>query len=88
MYEKSIQNLTGEQSITFTKFLINYQKVFSKDDFDMGSFNGDIKHKINTGNATQIKQKLRRTPKCFEKEEKKHIDKMLEKGIIEPSSSD
>ena len=88
MYEKSIQNLTEEQSITFGKFLINYQEVFSKDDFDMGLFNGDIEHKINTGNATPIRQKLRRTPKCFEEEEKKHLDQMLEKGIIEPSSSD
>lgn len=49
MYEKSIHNFTEEQSITFAKFLINYQDVFSKDDLDMGLFNGDIEHKINKG---------------------------------------
>lgn len=62
--------MTEEQSIIFAKFLITYQDVFSKSDFDMGLFNGDIEHKIDTGNATPIKQKRWRTPKCFEDEEK------------------
>jgi hypothetical protein len=56
MYKRSTQNLTEEQSVVFAKFLITYQNVFSKDDFDMGLFNGDIEHKINTGDAAPIRQ--------------------------------
>ena len=55
---------------------------------DIGLFNGDIEHKITTGYATPIRQKLQRNSKCSPEEEKKHLDQMLEKGIIEPSSSD
>lgn len=82
MFESSIQNLTEKQSIVFAKFIISYQEVFAKNDFDMGSFNGEIQHRIDTGNAKPIRQKLRRTPLCFGKE---HLDQMLEKGIIAPS---
>jgi hypothetical protein len=67
MFERSAHNLTKEQSVEFAKFLIAYYDVFfSKDEFDMGLFNGNIQHKISTGDAAPIKQKLRRTPKCFE----------------------
>ena len=41
MFENSIQNLTDEQSVVFAKFIISFQDVFAKNDFDMGSFNGD-----------------------------------------------
>ena len=88
MFENSIQNLTEEQSVVFAKFIISFQDVFAKNDFDMGSFNGNIQHRIDTGDAKPIRQKLRRTPLCFEKEEKEHLDQMLQKGIIETSSSD
>lgn len=54
----------------------------------MGSFNVNIPHRIDTGDAKPIRQKLRRTPLCFKKEEKEHLDQMLQKGIIETSSSD
>jgi hypothetical protein len=59
-----------------------------KNDFDIGRFNGNIKHKIDTKDAPSIKQKLRRTPMGFEEEEKHHIQEMLERGIIQPSSSE
>lgn len=67
MFESSIQNFTEKQSIVFAKFIISYQEVFAKNDFDMGSFTGKIQHRIDTGNAKPIRQKLRRTPLCFEK---------------------
>ena len=65
-----------------------FQHVFAKDDFDLGFFSGSIKHQIDTSTARPVKQKLRRTPMRFEEEEKKHIDQMLEKGIIQPSTSE
>ena len=47
-----------------------------------------FKHNMNTGNHQPIKQKLRRTPLGFEKEEEKHLIKLLDTGIIVPSTSE
>ncbi|VDI08356.1 Hypothetical predicted protein [Mytilus galloprovincialis] len=55
---------------------------------DLGLFNGDIKHRIHTGEAAAIKQQMRRTPLKFENEEEKHLNQMLDKGVIKPSISD
>ena len=54
---------------------------------DLGRFT-DIKHPIHTSDAAPIKQKMRRTPLGFEAEEKAHLDKLLESGVIRPSSSE
>jgi hypothetical protein len=35
--------------------------------------NGPIKHKIDTGDAQPIRQRLRRIPLKFENEEEKHL---------------
>ena len=86
--KESIENLPSEDTVNVTNLLKKYQHVFAKDDFDLGLFRGEIKHKIDTGNAKPIRQKLRRTLLGFESEEEKHIDQMLEKGIIQPSLSE
>ena len=44
-------------------------------------------HKINTGSAKPIKQPPRRQPLGKRDIEKEEIQKMLKKGVIEPSSS-
>ena len=88
LFEKSIEQLDQTQAEEVSSLLNRFQHVFSKDDFDLGLFNGDIKHKIDTENSQPIRQKLRRTPMGFEKEEEKHLQQMLEKGIIQPSTSD
>jgi hypothetical protein len=54
----------------------------------IGLFNRNIKHRINTGNAKPIKQRLRRTPLQFEKEEENHLKQILEKGVIQESISE
>lgn len=69
-----------KQSIVFAKFIISYQEVFAKNDFDMGSFNGEIQHRIDTGNAKPIRQKLRRTPLCFKKRRKRTFRSNARKG--------
>ncbi|VDI01255.1 Hypothetical predicted protein [Mytilus galloprovincialis] len=55
---------------------------------DLGLFKGEIKHRIHTGDATPVKHRLRRTPLKFEGEEQKHLQDMLDKGVIQPSISD
>ena len=47
-----------------------------------------IEHAIDTGDATPVKQKFRRTPTSFEGEEEKHLVKMLKADVIEPSMSE
>ena len=68
------------------KLLIEYQDVFAKDEFDLGSFQA-IKHQIDTANATPIKLGLRRTPVHFVKEEDELLQNMLKAGVIQPSNS-
>ena len=88
LLKRSTSKLSKKESEEVESLLENFQDVFARNDFDLGQFNGNIKHKIDTGTAKPIKQKLRRTPMGFEEEEEKHIQQMLEKGIIRPSSSE
>ena len=67
--------------------LEDYSDIFSKHDFDLGCFSG-VEHRIHTGEATPIRQPMRRTPIKFQQEEEKHLEKMLKAGVIEPSSSE
>jgi hypothetical protein len=53
----------------------------------LGNFSA-IEHEIDTGDATPVKHKFRRTPMSFEEEEEKHIEKMLKTDVIEPSVSE
>ena len=66
--------------------LFKYQDVFSKGSDDLGCTNM-VKHKINTTNSQPIRQPVRRQPygKCDTETEE--VNKMLDRGIIEPSNS-
>ncbi|CAG2209806.1 unnamed protein product [Mytilus edulis] len=88
LYERSIRKLNECEAVRVRNLLLEYQDVFSKDDFDIGLFNGDVKHRIDTGDAKPIRQKLRRTPLHFEKEEEEHLKHMLEKNVIQVSNSE
>ena len=61
--------------------------MFAKHDFELGTFT-TIEHKIATGNARPIKQRMRRTPACFLNEEEQFLKKMLDPGVILESMSD
>lgn len=88
LFTRSICNLDTRQSIQLAKLLYNFADIFAKDDLDIGLFNGNITHRIDTQDAHPVKQRMRRTPLGFEKEEEVHLQDLLEKGIVEPSSSD
>jgi hypothetical protein len=45
-------------------------------------------HKIDVGNSAPVKYGLRHTPLGFQKEDEAHLNKMLQHGIIQPSSSE
>lgn len=67
--------------------LIEFQDVFAKDEFDLGNFTA-IEHSIDTVDNKPVKQRIRRTPVRFEKEEEAHLQKMLDAGLIKPSISE
>jgi hypothetical protein len=66
--------------------LLEYQDVVSKHDLDLGCLTS-VTHSIGTGNEQPVKLKMRRTPLGFQEEEEKQLNKMLEAGVVEPSSS-
>lgn len=86
LFENSIKNLSTEEAIALSSLLVEFQDVFAKTDTDLGCLKG-VEHEIDTGNANPIKQRMRRTPIGFESEEDKHLQSMLDNGIIRPSFS-
>ena len=66
--------------------LITYQDVFSADDLDLGDFTA-LEHHIDTGESEPVKVPMRRTPVHFVDLENDMLNKMLEAGVIQPSTS-
>ena len=87
MYQSSVKHLSPAEGTSLAKLLIDYQDVFSKHDLDLGCLTA-VKHRIDTQAEAPVRQRMRRTPLGFEKEEKEHLDKMLAAGAIRPSSSE
>ena len=87
LWQRSCGELTEDQTIKLGNTLIEYADVFSKNDTDLGCFS-EVKHKVDTGDAKPIRQKMRRTPLGFEQEEKQHLDSLEEAGVIQASSSE
>ena len=87
LYERScIQLGVGQQGQLFD-LLFEYQDVFATHDLDLGRMEV-VKHRIDTKDAPPFREKMRRTPVGFEHEERAHLQKMLDAGVIQPSDSD
>ena len=87
LFEETCKRLTSAQAQKVLGVLLRYQAVFAATDLDIGRFTALV-HYIKTGTAFPIKQRMRRSPLGFEKEEKKTIDSTLNAGVIEPSQSE
>jgi hypothetical protein len=86
LWERSSKHLTKQQSTELAALLIQYQDVFAKNSMDLGRTNR-VKHVINTGGATPIKQAPRRQPIWKRDIEREEIKTLLDRGVIEPSFS-
>ncbi|KAK3102810.1 hypothetical protein FSP39_014067 [Pinctada imbricata] len=86
LLSETSRNLNKEQQTEVTNLLREYSSLFASKNNDLGR-TSVIKHKINTGDAHPIKQPLRRIPANITKEVSTQIDEMLQKGVIEPSTS-
>jgi len=87
LLERSSKGLDKHQKDRLKILLTEYSDVFAEHDLDIGYLKG-ISHKINTGNSPPVKHKMRRTPLGFQDKEEEHINKLLEIGVIVPSTSD
>jgi len=87
LFDRSSIELNSEEQLQLRTLLIDYASVFSKGDLDIGLFKG-IQHKIDTGDARPVTERMRRTPMGFVEEEEQHLQLMLDHGIISPSCSE
>ena len=87
MFMNLCSELTEEQSVIFGNLLIEFGNILAKDDTDLGCFIG-VEHHIDMGDAKPIKQPMRHVPMAFTGEEEKHLKKMLDYKVIQPSVSE
>ncbi|XP_065923756.1 uncharacterized protein [Magallana gigas] len=79
-------DLTDDQRLLVRKFLCQYTHAFALTDSDLGT-TSIVEHEIDVGGAHPIKEPLRRVPFHAAEEMNKHVEGMLQDGVIEPSSS-
>ena len=81
LIERSSNGWSANEQAATKKLLMQYQDVFSKNEFDLGNTHL-VEHTIDTGDAKPIAQPPRRVPLAFAEAEKKQIGRMLETGVI------
>jgi hypothetical protein len=86
LYVETTKDLNAEQTLKTKKVFLKYQHIFSKSEDDFGK-TYLIKHKINTENVKPTKQPARRLPHHTAEFIDQKVDNMIQKGIVEPSSS-
>ena len=86
--------MRGPESVGWTetdqqealKFLTDYGVVFAKDDMDLGK-TSLVKHQINLTDYRPFKERYRRIPPHQYEEVRKHLQEMLDIGVIRKSQS-
>lgn len=86
MLKKTANHLTRKQKRDAHTLLYEYTNLFAKSDSDLGRTD-IIRHKIDTGTTRPVKIPTRRVHTHLTKEIDKHLEDMLERGVIEPSNS-
>ena len=84
--EKCGTDLSPGEREMFFHLLLTYADVMACSIADLGRTNR-LRHRIDTGNAHPIRQPVRRIPPHRREEVRRLLDQMLEKRIVEPSSS-
>ena len=79
-------DLTLQQREELAAAIYEYQDVFSSGPTDMGR-TGLVKHTIDTGDQRPIRLLPRRLPITKQEIEKEEVQKMLDRGVIEPCQS-
>lgn len=79
-------NVPLEHRDKFRELIHDYSHLFARSDLELGSTNV-VKMSLNTGNSAPIKQRPYRLPFSQRPILDKHLDELLEAGIIRPSTS-
>ena len=85
-FDGGLDELTEEEKSQFRALLMKYRGQFMRTDTVMGQ-TSLVQHQIHTGQHPPIKQRPRREPLGMQGAVKEELEKMLSKGIIEPSNS-
>ena len=86
LVDKCSKNLATDEKNRLIKTLQEFEHVFVGKDNQLGR-TSLVKHTINTGDHPPIKQRPRRTPMHLQEEVKMQINDMLERKVIQPSTS-
>ena len=78
--------LTEDEKAEFALLLKKYKTIFAASKKDLGRTNL-VKHRINTGTAPPVRKPPPRLPLGKRQVEKDEIHSMLERGVIQPSTS-
>lgn len=80
-----LDHLNLEQKNNLLKVIADYENIFYVEEQQL-TFTNAIKHKISTRDDVPIHTKSYRYPFCHREEVQRQISKMLDQGIIRPSS--
>jgi hypothetical protein len=80
------REMTHVQIEQMRTILWKYSNCLSTNEFDLG-FTDLVEHTIDTGNSPPIRQTLRRQPLAYQDQIDDHVQRMLQAGVIVPSSS-
>ena len=79
-------NLTPDQKLKLTKLIQDNADIFAKDGTDLGR-TSLVQHKINTKDATPLRQRAYRVSQKDREFIKSETDRMLQENLIVPSKS-
>ena len=79
-------HVSNVQQQLLLELQMDFADIFAATPEDLGRTN-TLNHQIDTGDAKPIRQPLRRIPPAKRKQTQKLLQEMLEKDIIQPSSS-
>ena len=76
---------SGERE-KFIDLLCSFEDIFARSNSDLG-MTSILKHSINTGNATPVRQPVRRLPPHYRDNVRQLLGEMLENDVVEKSTS-
>ncbi len=86
LVEQSGQELSSGEKELFYQLLLSYEDVIAGSTADLGRTDR-LRHLIHTGNAPPVRQPVRHVPPPRREEVRRLLGEMLEKGVVEPSTS-
>ena len=86
MVEQCEEDLSTEQKKQLYHLLLAYADIFADGCDELGRTNC-VKHVINTGDHPPIRQPCRRIPASRGEQAHQLVQEMLQKDVIQPSSS-